>query len=291
MRIIRKLFYTTLTTFIILTIYTISNINSNVLRTNYEIEDITNIKTNTVYLLNKDNYLVKVNIFLDKDKPLKQVENIINYLKESNKKIISNYKGYIPNDTKILDIELKDKVLYLNLSEAFKKYNYEITIPGLIKSLLELKEIDYISIKVNNEEIDGYNKLLDKNISINKEYNIEDRSNINKVVIYYFSNDKNYIPVTKYTSDKREKIEVIIDELKNTNTENLISFLNSNTELTEYKEDNNVMMLNFNKYLIDDKNIVNYNLEEIANSVFANYDVLSVMFKVNGKNLDIINKK
>ena len=190
MRIIRKLFYTTLTTFIILTIYTISNINSNVLRTNYEIEDITNIKTNTVYLLNKDNYLVKVNIFLDKDKPLKQVENIINYLKESNKKIISNYKGYIPNDTKILDIELKDKVLYLNLSEAFKKNNYEITIPGLIKSLLELKEIDYISIKVNNEEIDGYNKLLDKNISINKEYNIEDRSNINKVVIYYFSNDK-----------------------------------------------------------------------------------------------------
>ena len=291
MRIIRKLFYTTLTTFIILTIYTISNINSNVLRTNYEIEDITNIKTNTVYLLNKDNYLVKVNIFLDKDKPLKQVENIINYLKESNKKIISNYKGYIPNDTKILDIELKDKVLYLNLSEAFKKNNYEITIPGLIKSLLELKEIDYISIKVNNEEIDGYNKLLDKNISINKEYNIEDRSNINKVVIYYFSNDKNYIPVTKYTSDKREKIEVIIDELKNTNTENLISFLNSNTELTEYKEDNNVMILNFNKYLIDDKNIVNYNLEEIANSVFANYDVLSVMFKVNGKNLDIINKK
>ncbi len=291
MRIIRKLFYTTLTTFIILTIYTISNINSNVLRTNYEIEDITNIKTNTVYLLNKDNYLVKVNIFLDKDKPLKQVENIINYLKESNKKIISNYKGYIPNDTKILDIELKDKVLYLNLSEAFKKNNYEITIPGLIKSLLELKEIDYISIKVNNEEIDGYNKLLDKNISINKEYNIEDRSNINKVVIYYFSNDKNYIPVTKYTSDKREKIEIIIDELKNTNTENLISFLNSNTELTEYKEDNNVMILNFNKYLIDDKNIVNYNLEEIANSVFANYDVLSVMFKVNGKNLDIINKK
>ena len=291
MRIIRKLFYTTLTTFIILTIYTISNINSNVLRTNYEIEDITNIKTNTVYLLNKDNYLVKVNIFLDKDKPLKQVENIINYLKESNKKIISNYKGYIPNDTKILDIELKDKVLYLNLSEAFKKNNYEITIPGLIKSLLELKEIDYISIKVNNEEIDGYNKLLDKNISINKEYNIEDRSNINKVVIYYFSNDKNYIPVTKYTSDKREKIEIIIDELKNTNTENLISFLNSNTELTEYKEDNNVMILNFNKYLIDDKNIVNFNLEEIANSVFANYDVLSVMFKVNGKNLDIINKK
>ena len=291
MRIIRKLFYTTLTTFIILTIYTISNINSNVLRTNYEIEDITNIKTNTVYLLNKDNYLVKVNIFLDKDKPLKQVENIINYLKESNKKIISNYKGYIPNDTKILDIELKDKVLYLNLSKKKKKNNYEITIPGLIKSLLELKEIDYISIKVNNEEIDGYNKLLDKNISINKEYNIEDRSNINKVVIYYFSNDKNYIPVTKYTSDKREKIEIIIDELKNTNTENLISFLNSNTELTEYKEDNNVMILNFNKYLIDDKNIVNYNLEEIANSVFANYDVLSVMFKVNGKNLDIINKK
>ena len=111
MKIIRKLFYTTLTTFIIISVLTITNFKNNTLRTNLEIENIINMKTNSVYLLNKDNYLTKVDIFLDKDNQNNQVISIVNYLKEANKKIESNYKGYIPSDTKILDLNIKNNVL------------------------------------------------------------------------------------------------------------------------------------------------------------------------------------
>ena len=290
MKLIRKLFYTTLTTFTILTIYTISSIEDNTLRTNLELEDITNIKTNTVYLLNNNNYLEKVDIFIEKSDVKNQVINIINYLKESNNKIQSNYNGYVPKNTNILDISIKNNILYLNLSKEFLKEDFNITITGLIKSLLEIKGIDKVELKVEGNYVEGYNKVFDKSLAINKKYELQNRNNINKVVVYYMSKDNNYIPVTKYVNDKREKVEIIIDELKNNNDSNLISYLNSNTKLINYKEENNIIFLNFNKYLIDDINSKEKIINQIAYSVFDNYDIEPVIFEIEEKNINIINK-
>lgn len=290
MRRIRKIFYTTLTTFIILAVYTLSNLEQNVLRTNLELENITNIKTNTVYLLNKNDYLTGVDIFLEKDSPKNQVINIFDYLKESNKKIISKYKGYIPSNSQIIDINIDNNIVFLNLSKDFLSSNIDVTVPGLVKSLTSIKGIDKVDLKVNNNYLDLYDKPLDKNISINKEYKINNRSDIDRVVIYYLSDDNNYIPVTKYLNDKREKIEIIIDELKNNDNSNLISYLSDNIKLTNYTEENNILFLTFNDEFIKDKNVINYNMNEIAYSVFDNYDVSSVMFIVNKKNVKIINK-
>ena len=290
MRIIRRLFYTTITTFIILTIYTISNIDRNVLRTNLEIENITNLKTDTIYLLNKDNYLTKVDIFLDSKNQKDKIYNIVECLKKT-KNLKSNYKGYIPKNTKIISLDIKDKTIYIDLTKDFNESDINISVPGLVKSLLEIKNIDKIDLKVEGKYLKNYNRLLTKDIAINKKYYLNDRKNINKVVIYYLTEDNNYIPVTKYLNDKREKIEIIVDELTNNTDFYLISYLNSNTRLINYKEENNVLLLNFNKYLIDDKNIIDYNLLELSYSIFDNYDVYSVIFEVDGKQLDIINKK
>ena len=290
MRIIRRLFYTTITTFIILTIYTISNIDRNVLRTNLEIENITNLKTDTIYLLNKDNYLTKVDIFLDSKNQKDKIYNIVECLKKT-KNLKSNYKGYIPKNTKIISLDIKDKTIYIDLTKDFNESDINISVPGLVKSLLEIKNIDKIDLKVEGKYLKKYNRLLTKDIAINKKYYLNDRKNINKVVIYYLTEDNNYIPVTKYLNDKREKIEIIVDELTNNTDFYLISYLNSNTRLINYKEENNVLLLNFNKYLIDDKNIIDYNLLELSYSIFDNYDVYSVIFEVDGKQLDIINKK
>ena len=290
MKIIRKLFYTTLTTFIIISVLTITNFKNNTLRTNLEIENIINMKTNSVYLLNKDNYLTKVDIFLDKDNQNNQVISIVNYLKETNKKIESNYKGYIPSDTKILDLNIKNNILYLNLSKDFLKGDINVIIPGLVKSILFIKSIDKVDLKVNGNYIDNYNYLLDNKIPINIKYDINNRKNIKEVILYYLSKDNNYIPVTKYLNDDREKIEVIIEELKNNDNENLISYLNSNIELISYSEENDIYFLNFNEYLEDDKDKLDYNLNEIAYSIFDNYNVSSVMFKINNNNLKIIHK-
>ena len=287
MRVIRKLFYTTLTTFLILTIYTISNLDNNVLRTSLEIEDITNIKTNKVYLLNENNYLTKVDIFLDNKNKKEEVENIFEYLKESNTKIMTKYKGYIPKNSKITDISIKDNTLFLTTSKELLSNNSDIVIDGLIKSLLNIKQIKMVNLNIDNI----YQKTFDKSLSINKKYDITSRKNINKIVVYYFNEDNNYIPVTKYTNDNREKVEIIIDELKNNDNYELISYLNSNTKLINYSEENDIMFLNFNKYISDDKNIVNYNLNEIASSIFENYNVSSVMFKENDKFIKLISHK
>ena len=291
MKVIRKLFYTTLTTFIIITTLTLTNFKSNTLRTNLEIENTPNMKTNSLYLLNNDNYLTKVDIYIEKDIPSNQIKNIINYLKEDNKRIESNYKGYIPSNTKVIELNIKENILYLNLSEDFLKGNIDIMVPGLVRSILDIKSVNKIDLKVMGEYINNYDYLLDNKIPINTRYNISNRKNINEVMLYYLSKDNNYIPVSKYVNDDREKIEIIIEELRDKSDEKLISYLNSNTKLIDYNEENDILFLNFNNYLKDDKDILNYNLNEIAYSVFDNYNVSSVMFRINDNNLKIIHKK
>ena len=132
----------------------------------------------------------------------------------------------------------------------------------------------------------GYETPLNKNISINPEYSINSRKDINKVIVYYYDKDNNtnLIPITKYLNDKREKVEIIIDELKN-NKSNLISPVNNNLELLDYYEEANVLFLNFNNYLLDsNQETTKAIMEEISYSIFDNYpNINMVMFKVNGQ--------
>lgn len=290
MNIVRKIFYTTLTTFIIITIYTLSYSKNNVLRTNFELEEIINMNTTPIYLLNNNNYLTKVDIFLDTDNLEDKPNAIIEYLKESNKKIKTNYNGYIPNNTKINNIKINNNILYIDLSEELLNGNTSIIIPGLVRSLLCIENINKVDLKVNEKYIENYEGLLDNKISINSKYEISNRNNIAEVTIYYMSKDNNYIPVTKYLNDDREKIEIIIEELKDSKNSNLISYLNENAKLLDYEEDNNILFLNFNESLNDDDNKLNNTLNEIAYSIFDSYNILSVMFKINDKNVKIINK-
>ena len=283
---LRKIFITTLTMFIILTIYTIPNTeNKNVLRTNLEIEDITNITTDNIYLINKDNYLVKTKIFIDdKDK----IKSIINYLTIDNNKIPVSLNGYIPQNTKLLNYNLDEDYLILNFSKEFNNTkNKNLMITGIVYSLLELPNIKKISILIEDNPV--YINL-DKSIGINNDYLYTNRNSIKKVVIYYLDDNNYYVPVTKYLNNDKDKIEIIIDELKSTN-KNLISYLNEKTKLIDYKEESNVLFLNFNEYLEDsNKEAKEKVLNEIAFSVFENYDVNMVNFEINSKKLKYISR-
>lgn len=283
---LRKIFITTLTMFIILTIYTIPTTqNIKVLRTNLEIKDITNLGTDNIYLVNNNNLLVKTPIFIDsKDK----IKNIINYLTIDNNKIPVSLNGYIPKDTKLLDYYLDEKYLTLNFSkELNNSKNKDLMISGITYSLLELSNIEKISILIDNKPV--YINL-DKSIGINNEYLYTNRNNLTKVTIYYLDNDNYYVPVTKYLNNDKEKIEIIIDELKSTN-KNLISYLNEKTKLIDYKEESNVLFLNFNEYLEDpNKEVTEKVLNEIAYSVFDSYNVNMIMFEVNSKKIKYINR-
>ena len=105
---LRKIFITTLSMLIILTIYTIPTTSKpKVLRTNLEIEDITNLKTDKIYLLNKYNYLVKTDalitdyssIYFDYllvDKPIGLAIPDIEEYKKHVELLFDDYTGNIP---------------------------------------------------------------------------------------------------------------------------------------------------------------------------------------------------
>lgn len=291
-KIIKKIFNTTITMFIILTIFTLKTTsNSNVLRTNVEIDDITNLTTNNVYLLNKNNLLVKTKVFIN-NKKNKEIESIIKYLTITNNKTPVGLKTYIPKNTKILNYKLENNTLIIDLSKEFlSTANKQLVITGLVYSLLEIKDIDNIMLQVKGKPIEGYNEVLNKNIGINNEFLFNSRYDINRVVIYYvdkIDNKTYFVPVTKYLNDTREKIEIIIDELKENNN-NLISYLNDNAKLINYREEGNVLYLNFNEYLIDSNDEVSKNImKTIAYSVFDNYNVNVVCFETNSKRVDMI---
>lgn len=291
-KIIKKIFNTTITMFIILTIFTLKTTsNSNVLRTNVEIDDITNLTTNNIYLLNKNNLLVKTKVFIN-NKKNKEIESIIKYLTITNNKTPVGLKTYIPKNTKILNYKLENNTLIIDLSKEFlSTANKQLVITGLVYSLLEIKDIDNIMLQVEGKPIEGYNEVLNKNIGINNEFLFNSRYDISRVVIYYvdkIDNKTYFVPVTKYLNDTREKIEIIIDELKENNN-NLISYLNDNAKLINYREEGNVLYLNFNEYLIDSNDEVSKDImKTIAYSVFDNYNVNVVCFETNSKRVDMI---
>lgn len=277
---LKKIFITTLTMFIILTVFTLPTTNKkNILRTNLEIEDITNLGTDTIYLLNNNDYLVKTNVFLND----KKIESIVDYLTINNNKIPYDLNGYIPKNTKLLNYNIESNSLVLNFSkEILNTNNEELMIRGLVYSLLELDNINEVSFLIEDKPYKEYHNLT-KKIGINNEYIYNNRNNIDKVVIYYVDSNDYYVPVTKYLNNDNNKIEVIIEELKNTK-EGLISYLNNNTKLLNYKEEDNLLILNFNSKLKEEnKEIEEKLLNTISYSIFDNYNVNMVMFEVEGE--------
>ena len=290
-KVLRKIYLVTITLFIILTIYTIPMISPNsnkVLRINLEIEEGISLPTEWIYLVNEDNYLVKKEI-PKKEKDLeKRIKYIINYLtisKEDNKSL----HGYLPIGTKILSININKEEIIIDFNKKILDTNHEKQlISGLTYSLLELEEIKKVTYLVEGKE---WYKDITKDIGINEIHNWTDRNQITKVVLYYLDKNKEYyVPITKYSNDSREKIEIIIEELKKAEN-NLISLENIHTELLDYKEEANVLFLNFNSYLID-KNPSSQEklLNTIAYSVFDSYDVNMVMFEINHNKIKYIER-
>lgn len=299
-RALRKIFITTLTAFILLVLYSIPNINKGeeVLKTNLEVEYITGIGTNNIYLLDKNNYLVKTKILLDTSDKKEQIKLLLkNLTKNSNSKFPEGLTAPIPENTKVLSINYDEEYVSIDFNSKLLKLDdilKERMIESIVYSIMDLGNVKGVIISVNDEVIEGYEKVLDKSIGINKKYDIKSRENINKVVVYYLediNDNKYYVPVTKYLNDSRDKVKIIVDELTSSYIyePNLMSFLNSNAELIDYKEQENIMTLNFNNAIFDSNSKVEEEVKyTLAYSVFDNYDVNQVLIQVDGKNIETI---
>lgn len=299
---LRKIFITTLTAFVLLVTYSIPNLSKdNTLKTNLEIEYITGIGTNYIYLLDKNGYLVKSRILLDSTDKKEQIKLLLeNLIKNDNSKFPTGLEATIPTGTKVLDVIYDEEYVTVNFSKKLWDVDDEKKdrmIESIVYSIMDLGGVRGVILEVEEEIPEEYNKVLDKSIGINKTYNITSRNDINKVVVYYvedISGDKYFVPVTKYMNKKDDKIKIVVDELTTSYIyePNLMSFLNSNTKLLDYKEQENLMTVNFNNAIFDgDSKILEEVSYTLAYSVFDNYDVSQVIIQVDGKNVETLSRK
>ena len=269
-----------------------------------------NNNTNIIYLIDNNNYVSRVSTILTSTKLEDKIKEIINILTiDSNNYIREGFTKVIPKNTKLIGISIENNLVKLNFSKELLNVsleNEEKMIESIVYSITSLDNIKYVSLYVEGNILNklpksnkNMNAILDRGIGVNKEFNITNVNNISKTTIYYMSKYNDYyyyVPVTKIDNNDKNKIEIIIKELtgnKLLNT-NLISYLNSNTELLSYNETDKTLLLNFNEGILEDINTNNI-LEEVSYSINLsikdNYNVDEVLYYVNNKIISTFNLK
>ena len=296
-KILKRIYLITLTLFIMLITITLDSFgedkNNNLIETEY----VSNLKTTHIYLLNQDNYLVKVDYFLRFDNLNDNIKDILNQLYVTNEKY-TNLKGIIPSNTVIKQIEIKDKVVSINFSKDLlnvKANLEEKVIESIVYSLIEFEDISHVKILIDGNPLEKLEKsektipsILDNGLGINKDYTINSIKDIESVIVYYVFNTENqdyYVPVTKYLNSRDSKVKIIIDALKGnyfSNT-NLRSYLSRDTNI-DFKIENDILTISFDT--LNEKNLesVTYSL---ASSVFDSIDINKVVFEVDSRVVDV----
>ena len=290
---LKRISLTTLVLFIMLVTFSFDMLSQDKNTNLDEVEYVSNLNTTHIYLLNKDNYLVKVDILINPEEVSKQALEILKNLYTSNKKY-NNLKGLIPSNTKINKIDFVNNTLIIDFSSDLLKVNKNLeekVIESIVYSLLEIKGVNNIQIKIDGKIVNKLEKsnitlpdILDNSFGINKTFAINSLKNIQSVVLYYvFNNDNSdyYVPVTKYINSREDKVKIIIDSLKGsfTSSTNLKSYLNYK-DIKDYSLDNDILTITFNS--LNDENLesVTYTL---ACSVFDSTDIKKVIFEVKDK--------
>ena len=297
---LRKIFITTMSLFIIMTIYLIPQ-TEKTLETNLELEYITNLANSSIYLLDENNLLVKTKILLDNEDTTKDIKDIITNLTIGSGNIFpDNLYGVIPKNTKLNNIIIEDDVVTLDFSKELLNVDTNKSnalIESIVYSVTELDNINKVIITIENKELQTYPNSdktitfpIDRSIGINNKYTYSSLNNLVKVVIYYqelINNDTYYVPVTKYLNDDKEKIDIIIEELTTSYIyeDNLSSILNENVKLTDKELTDDLLILDFNDALLENGELKEEVVYLLSYSVFANYDINTVSFRVNGKEL------
>lgn len=306
---IRKIMVSTLTLFILLIIYLMPDSidEKEISLTNDNIEYIYSNTLETIYLLDSNDYVARTKIDSCKCEGVDKARDLINGLIIDGTKsnIIPNgFKSIIPAGTSIKDISLDNGVLTIDFSkellEITKEYE-EKMIESIVYTLTSIEGIDKVIIKVEGEVLDKLPisgktlpTYLDKDYGINKIYDITAMKDIDSYTLYYvntYNDNSYYVPVTKYiNNDSQDKIKVIIEELYSAPIyeTTLMSFLNSNTKLLDYKLEDGKLTLNFSEDILSDvttNNILEEVIYTISLTMNDNYGVEEVVFLVEDEEI------
>ena len=297
-KMIRKIIISTSALFALFLIYLIPNEELDIKQSLEYVE--LEVATNSIYLLDDYNYLGKAEVVVNsqttEDKVKELVEVLINGGVGENK-IPNGFKSILPSETKILSVKYEDNLIKIDFSKDLLNISKDLEekmIEALIYTITSVDEVEKVIIYVEGNILTKLPQTnitlpstLDRNFGINKTYDFTNTKDINQVTIYYLNkhnDDYYYVPVTKYLNDNRDKIKIIIDELTSTNTynTNLLSYLNSNTEILAIEEQPDILELTFNSYIFSDvenKDILEEVVYTICLSVKDNYDVSEVVIK------------
>ena len=264
--------------------------------------------TNPIFLMDQNSYVARTEVVLTDGQIEAKARELISILTVGgiDSKIPSGFSAIIPPDTRILSLEYEKGLIKVNFSADLLDidiYREQKMIEALVYTLTSIDDVNKVIIYVEGEILTKLPKTkenlpstLDRTFGINKEYNFSKVSKINDVTVYYVNriNDKYYyVPVTKYLNDDRDKIKIVIDQLKNSITDtNLMSFLNSDAKLVSSTIKNDVLNLEFNEAIFDDintKEILEEVIYTISLSAYDNYNVKEVVFKVGNEEICAVN--
>lgn len=298
----RKLIISFLTLFVLTIVYLFPSEESP--KKNIIYKDVNYTK---VYLLNKD-LLVETSIVskATSNDIISNIKDILSSLtvnSEKSKYLDNNFKALIPEGTRILDVSLDKGLLKINFSKEILNIDASLEekmIESIIYSLMKLDGIEKIMIFVEGEKLDSLPNSkkalpieLTKSYGINKVYDVNNIFTMDVLNLYYYINiDDNYhlVPVSIFTNNSDDKVEVIIEELKSSpiHQSNLMSFLASNATLLDYEIKENTIKLEFSSYILD--NFFSEKLiEEVKYAISASLGdtlgVKEVNFFVNGEKI------
>lgn len=270
------------------------------------IEYTNNYTTHEIFMVNKDNYVARTNVLLEEDEIESKIRGILEYLIIGGKKessIPNGFRSIIPAGTEILSVEIQDKLLKIDFSKEILEIDEKLEekmLESIVYSLTSIEEIEGILIYVEGNLLTVLPKtntilpnILTRDIGINKEYDITSTKDITKTTIYYVSKNNHsyyYVPVTKVDNSNSDKVKIIIDELTTgpLYEDNLMSFINLNTELLNYELKDNNMYLTFNNSILnnlEEKSILDEVISSISLSISDNYDVNEVIFLIGDEEI------
>ena len=253
-----------------------------------------------IYVIDQNNYVARTDIVKSNNDD--EIEYIISALTigSINTHYLPNaFTAIIPENTKLIDYEVKDKLLKLNFSKDLLNIpleKEEKLIESIVYSLCELEGVAQVMLFIEGEaftKLPHSNKslplILDKSYGINKIYNLDNIKNTSSATIYYMSKHNDnlyYIPITKITNSNVEPVEVIVDELKSTPIyeTNLISYLNASYEIQDYEILENSITLSFNNNLLanlQDKDINESVRYTLALSLRDTYNIDNIVINLN----------
>ena len=277
------------------------NMKENYLNPKIDTIFVTNIGTTDIYLLGNNNYLTKTSVVLNDEKPQEKIKRIIEYLTiGKSSKIPNGLKALIPSSIELKSIIVNNGIATLDFNEELlnvtEEYERKI-IEAITYSLVNIDGIEGVKIMINAQPLvelpqtkEKLPEVLNRNLGINKKYEINSVNNTTKLTMYYLNKIDDvfyYVPVTKYLNDDRDKVKIIIDSLSSNYIyePSLMSLMKEKTELINYEIENDTMLLNFSSDIMFNDSILEEVVYQVTQSVFDNYDINKVVLQVNGKDI------